>query len=93
MYRSDQGREGVPQEGADKGWLTVNYLDVAKLFDDKPAAIALLSTFQFDPHFFERRLLRCSALAKARRIRDCSMDTEHFLSGAGFNRLHGACAM
>nr|MBA3640880.1 hypothetical protein [Acidobacteriota bacterium] len=46
----------------------MKYLDVASLFDGDPAHLALLSTFQFDPDFFERRLLRCDALQKARRI-------------------------
>jgi len=46
----------------------VKYLDYSSHFDGVPAYLALLSTFQFDPDFFERRLLRCPALAKARRI-------------------------
>lgn len=46
----------------------MKYLDFCSLLTGEPAHIALLSTFQFDPDFFERRLLRCQALAKARRI-------------------------
>lgn len=46
----------------------MKYLDFASLLDSDPAHIAFLSTFQFDPDFFERRLLRCETLAKARRI-------------------------
>ncbi len=46
----------------------MKYLDFSSLLDGDPAQIAFLSTFQFDPDYFERRLLRCPALAKARRI-------------------------
>jgi hypothetical protein len=46
----------------------MKHLDYSSLFDGDPAHAALLSTFQLDPDFFERRLLRCPALAKARRI-------------------------
>lgn len=46
----------------------MKYLDFSSLLDGEPALIAFLSTFQFDPDFFERRLLRCPALTKARRI-------------------------
>jgi hypothetical protein len=46
----------------------VKYVDVPSLFDGDPAHIAFLATYQFDPDFFERRLLQCSALKKARRI-------------------------
>jgi hypothetical protein len=46
----------------------MKYLDFSSLLNDDPAHIAFLSTFQFDPDFFERRLLRCPALTKARRI-------------------------
>ena len=46
----------------------MKYVDVSSLFDTDPAYIALLSTYQFDPDFFERRLLRCQTLAKARRV-------------------------
>jgi hypothetical protein len=46
----------------------MKYLDFSSLLDGDPAHIAFLSTFQFDPDFFERRLLRCPALTKARRI-------------------------
>jgi len=38
------------------------------LLDGEPADIAFLSTFQFDPDFFERRILYCPALSRARRI-------------------------
>lgn len=46
----------------------MKYLDFCSLLTSDPAHIAFLSTFQFDPDFFERRLLRCQTLAKARRI-------------------------
>ena len=46
----------------------MKYVDFSSLFDTDPAYIALLSTYQFDPDYFERRLLRCQTLAKARRI-------------------------
>lgn len=46
----------------------MKFLDFTNLLDTEPASLAALSTFQFDPDFFERRLLRCSALGKARRI-------------------------
>jgi hypothetical protein len=41
---------------------------VPSLFEGDRSHIAFLATYQFDPDFFERRLLRCSALQKARRI-------------------------
>jgi hypothetical protein len=46
----------------------MKFLDFTTLFDTEPAILAILSTFQLDPDFFERRLLRCPALVKARRI-------------------------
>jgi hypothetical protein len=46
----------------------MKYLDFTDLLDAQPANLAVLSTYQLDPDFFERRLLRCPALAKARRI-------------------------
>jgi hypothetical protein len=46
----------------------MKFLDFTSLLDTEPASLAVLSTFQFDPDFFERRLLRCSTLVKARRI-------------------------
>jgi hypothetical protein len=46
----------------------MKFLDFMDLLDGEPAKTAVLSTFQLDAEFFERRLLRCSALAKARRI-------------------------
>ena len=46
----------------------MKFLDFASLLDTEPANLAVLSTFQFDADFFERQLLRCSALVKARRI-------------------------
>ena len=46
----------------------MKYLDFSSLFDGDQAYIALFSTFQFDPNFFEKRLLRCLTLKKARRI-------------------------
>jgi HKD family nuclease len=46
----------------------MKFIDFSSLLETTPAQLAVLSTFQFDPDFFERRLLRCSALLKARRI-------------------------
>ena len=46
----------------------MKYLDYAALFDGEPADLALLSTFNFEPDFFERRLLRAEAMSKARRV-------------------------
>lgn len=46
----------------------MNYLDFSSLLDGEPSFLALFSTFQFDPDYFERRLLKCTALKKARRI-------------------------
>jgi len=46
----------------------MKFLDFGSLLDGDPAHIAFLSTFQFDPDFFERRLMRRSTLTKARRI-------------------------
>ncbi len=46
----------------------MKFLDFTSLLDTEPANLAALSTYQFDADFFERRLLRCSALLKARRI-------------------------
>ncbi len=46
----------------------MNYLDFSSLLDGEPAVLALFSTFQFDPDFFERRLLKSETLRKARRI-------------------------
>lgn len=46
----------------------MKFLDFTSLFDSEPADLAILSTYQFEADFFERRLLRCPALVKARRI-------------------------
>ena len=46
----------------------MKYLDYSSLLSGEPAYLALFSTFQFDPDFFERRLLKCGVLQKARRI-------------------------
>ncbi len=46
----------------------MNYLEFSSLLKGDPAQIAFLSTFQFDPDFFERQLLRCQTLKNARRI-------------------------
>jgi hypothetical protein len=44
-------------------------VDYCAWFDARPAEVAILSTFNFDPAFFEYRLLqRSKALANARRI-------------------------
>lgn len=46
----------------------MRFLDFSSLFDTAPANLAVFSTYQFDADYFERRLLRSLALAKARRI-------------------------
>ena len=46
----------------------MKYVDVTDSYDIAPSELALLSTYQFDPDFFERRLLRTRALMEARRI-------------------------
>ncbi len=46
----------------------MKFLDFTTLFEGEPASLAILSTFQFDPDFFERRILRCPSLVKARRV-------------------------
>lgn len=46
----------------------MKFLDFTSLFEGEPADLAILSTFQLDAEFFERRLLRCPVLVKARRI-------------------------
>ena len=46
----------------------MKYLSFTDLLDSEPANLAILSTYQFEPDFFEQQLLRCTALAKARRI-------------------------
>lgn len=46
----------------------MKYSEITSHYDGAPASLALLSTYKFDPVFFERRLLRTAALARARRI-------------------------
>jgi len=46
----------------------VKFIEFASLLEGDAANLACLSTFQFDPEYFERRLMRCSSLVKARRI-------------------------
>jgi len=46
----------------------MKYLDFCSLLTGEPAHIAFFSTFQFDPDYFENRILPCQALTKARRI-------------------------
>lgn len=46
----------------------MKFVDFGSLLAGEPAALALLSTFQFDPDYFERRILMTPALQKARRI-------------------------
>lgn len=47
----------------------MKFTDFSSLLAGDSAHIALFSTFQFDPDYFERRLLRrCTTLSKARRI-------------------------
>ena len=46
----------------------MKFLEYTNLFDHPPAEIACLSTFNSDPEFFERRLLRTEAFEQAQRI-------------------------
>lgn len=46
----------------------MKFCEYLSLLEDDPAEIALLSTFNFEPDFFERRILRSSTLSRARRI-------------------------
>jgi hypothetical protein len=46
----------------------MKFLDFTSLLDTEPATLAILSTFQLDADFFERRLLQCPSLRNARRI-------------------------
>src|SRR5947209_7524743 len=46
----------------------MKFLDFTSLLETEPANLAALSTFPFHPDFFERRLLRCPTLEKARRV-------------------------
>jgi len=46
----------------------VNYTDFNSFFDKQKADISILSTYDFDPLYFEHRLLRSVALKEARRI-------------------------
>jgi hypothetical protein len=46
----------------------MTFVEATDLYEGDPARLALLSTFQFDPAFFEKKLLHMPALAQARRI-------------------------
>ena len=46
----------------------MDFLDFSQLLEAAPATFAAMSTFNFEPAFFENRLLRTKALAAARRI-------------------------
>lgn len=46
----------------------MKFVEFTSLFESQPAHLAILSTFQLDADFFERQLLRRSALARGRRI-------------------------
>ena len=47
----------------------MKFTEFSTLLDGDVASLAMFSTFQFDPEYFERQLLhRCSCLHKARRI-------------------------
>jgi hypothetical protein len=46
----------------------VEPVDYCAWFDTQQAEVAILSTFNFTPAFFEHRLLRSKALVKARRV-------------------------
>ena len=72
----------------------MKYLDFASLLDGDAANIVCLSTFQFDPDYFERRLMRSPMLAKARRIivfldaRQWLQRLRHDLPARGLNRRY-----
>lgn len=46
----------------------MKYREFSDFLDGDTARIVFLSTYQFDPEFFEARLLCCPSLARARRI-------------------------
>ncbi|MBI1900664.1 MAG: hypothetical protein HYS13_06080 [Planctomycetia bacterium] len=46
----------------------MNFVDFAELLDVEAANLALLSSFSFEPDYFERKLLKSRALSRARRI-------------------------
>jgi len=46
----------------------MKFLDFMELLKSEPVSFAALSTFTFDVDYFERRVLRAKALAKARQI-------------------------
>jgi len=46
----------------------MKFLDFMELLKSEPVSFAALSTFTFDVDYFERRILRTKALAKARQI-------------------------
>jgi hypothetical protein len=46
----------------------MEFLDFCQLLEAAPASFVAMSTFDFQPDFFEHRLLRAAALVKARRI-------------------------
>jgi hypothetical protein len=69
-------------------------LDVLDVFDAMPGNFALIATYEFDPLFFERRMLRKKALGSAARIL-VLMDLGRYqelinqgLSVSGFNRRY-----
>ena len=46
----------------------MKFIDFGDFLNGEPATLALLSTYQFDPDYFERRLLTSPLLQRARRI-------------------------
>lgn len=46
----------------------MKYIDLVEAFDEHDADVALLSTYNFDPIFFEKILLPTRSLSKSRRI-------------------------
>jgi len=46
----------------------MKYTDYLNLFGQNRATVAIFSTFNFDPVFFEARILRTKALEQARRV-------------------------
>jgi hypothetical protein len=57
----------------------MKFIDFQSLLTGDPAGLALFSTYQFDPDYFERRVLTSPAVQKARRI-IVYMDERQWLS-------------
>jgi hypothetical protein len=69
-------------------------LDILDFFDKGASTFALIATYEFDPQFFERRMLGKKTFASAERV-VVFMDRGRYqeilrggLSGSGFNRRY-----